>query len=484
MAPLADPDLPMHLAVGRWIVQHQAVPTTEPFAWTRPGAPYFAYSWLVQTVMYLLMHAAGPLALRLLHGFLLAAAFASALIAGRSIGWTRDTSCLVAAFHLVVFTSVSPLLRPQEALFVLLPLEWALVARALGSKGDRGLPTLIGLGLIAAVTVNTHVFFPLLAAPLSLLFTLPAEAQEDSLGRRIQRGMPLAAALALGVACSPYVLHWGQVFALNFKENVLFGPSSQIAEHQPGFSTRGGLGMALALLPLIASGRWTHRERVVWGAMWAVGLIVFALKTKGLLVWWALAFPLAGLSAATLMAAWDTLRVIPPLLAFAIPLAAGIGYLIGVPPTIPTLATGWRAEHVQPGSTLSSPAALAMDTLVTQLAGREGERRVLTVFDLGSYLTWRAPALSASIDGRTIFPDSAALPDAPLSPTAPERPIGPWRSADAAIVPLGYPVAKVLDTARGWRRLATTRVQSSPFGTVGLWLKDSARASAPGASRH
>jgi len=218
--------------------------------------------------------------------------------------------------------------------------------------------------------------------------------------------------------------------------------------------------------------------------MWAVGLIVFALKTKGLLVWWALAFPLAGLSAATLMAAWDTLRVIPPLLAFAIPLAAGIGYLIGVPPTIPTLATGWRAEHVQPGSTLSSPAALAMDTLVTQLAGREGERRVLTVFDLGSYLTWRAPALSASIDGRTIFPDSAALPDAPLSPTAPERPIGPWRSADAAIVPLRYPVAKVLDTARGWRRLATTRVQSSPFGTVGLWLKDSARASAPGASRH
>src|SRR5919107_301212 len=77
MAPLADPALPMHLAVGRWIVEHRAVPTTEPFAWTRPGAPYYAYSWLMQTAMYLLMHAVGPLALRLLHGALLAAGVGS-----------------------------------------------------------------------------------------------------------------------------------------------------------------------------------------------------------------------------------------------------------------------------------------------------------------------------------------------------------------------------------------------------------------------
>ena len=42
-APLADPDLPMHLAIGEWIVAHRQVPFIEPFAWTRPGEPYFAY---------------------------------------------------------------------------------------------------------------------------------------------------------------------------------------------------------------------------------------------------------------------------------------------------------------------------------------------------------------------------------------------------------------------------------------------------------
>jgi hypothetical protein len=470
LAPLADPDLPMHLAVGRWIVQHHAVPTTEPFAWTRPGAPYFAYSWVMQSAMYLLMCAAGPLALRLLHGALLAAAFGSALIAGRQMGWSRDASCLVAALQLVVVTSVSPLLRPQEALFVLLPLEWGLVSRALSlDKGGR-LPTLAALGLIAALTVNIHLFFPLLAAPLSLALTVPEEGNDDSLGRRIGRGLPIAAVLALGAACSPYTLDWGQLFALNFRENVLFGPSSLIAEHQSGFSARLGIGIALTLLPVIASAGWSNRERTVWGAMWALGLVVFALKVKGLVVWWILAFPLAGLSAMVLHSWWSSLRLIPPLLAFAVPASAGFGYITGVPPTIPTLGEAWRAENVTAGSTLSSPAALATDTLLRILEARAPKARVLTVFDLGSYLTWRVPDLSASIDGRTIFPDSAALPDVPLSSTKAERPLGPWRSADAALLPMNFPVAGVLDTARGWQRLATNDLPSSPFGPIGIWI--------------
>jgi hypothetical protein len=484
LAPLADPDLPMHLAVGRWIVQHHRVPTTEPFAWTRPGAPYFAYSWLMQSALYLLMCAAGPVALRLLHGALLAAAFGSALFAGRHMGWSRNASCFVAALQLVVVTSVSPLLRPQEALFVLLPLEWGLVSRALSSDKGGRLPTLAALGLIAALTVNTHVFFPLLAAPLSLALTMPETSDDDSLVRRIGRGLPVAAVLALGAACSPYTLDWGEVFALNFKENVLFGPSSLIAEHQSGFSARLGIGIALTLLPVIASEGWSIRERAVWGAMWALGLVVFALKVKGLVVWWILAFPLAGLSAMVLQSWWSALRLIPPLLAFAIPLSAGFGYVMGVRPTIPTLREAWQAENRTAGSTLSSPAALASDTLLILLEARATNARVLTVFDLGSYLTWRAAGLSASIDGRTIFPDSAALPDAPLSATKAERALGPWRSADAALLPVNFPVAAVLDTARGWQRLATNDLPSSPFGPIGLWINHDRELSLPPAVKH
>jgi hypothetical protein len=420
------------------------------------------------------MHAAGPVALRALHGSLLAAAFWSVLSAGRQMGWTRDTSCLMAAAHLVVFTSVSALLRPQEVLFVLLPMAWALVARTLRIDGSRKLPTLLGLGLVAAIAVNTHVFFPLMVVPLSQALTMPPGPQAASITSRIRRAAPAAVALLLGGLCGPYTPDWAKIFELNFTTNVLFGQTSLIAEHQPGYSTRLGLGFALALLPLIVSDTWTKRERVVWGAAWIVGLVAFALRAKALVVWWFLVFPLAGQSAFTLLSVSNAYRVLPPLLSFVVPIAAALGFLVGVRPTIVPLAQAWRAENVTPGTTLSSPAALATDSLLVQLERRATGARVLTVFDLGSYLTWRARGLSASIDGRTIFPDSAALPDASLPPTAQQRALGPWRSADAAIVPPNYPVAAVLDTATGWQRIAKTSLPSSPFGPVGLWINRAA----------
>src|SRR5690606_14188791 len=52
LLPLMDPDFPMHLAVGEWIVRERAVPFVEPFAWTRAGEPYHAYSWLPQVTFY------------------------------------------------------------------------------------------------------------------------------------------------------------------------------------------------------------------------------------------------------------------------------------------------------------------------------------------------------------------------------------------------------------------------------------------------
>jgi hypothetical protein len=298
----------------------------------------------------------------------------------------------------------------------------------------------------------------------------PRDDGDDSLQRRLRSGIPLGVVLIVGAMCSPYALDWFRVFELNFRANALFGQSSLIAEHRGGFSSRLGLGAVLTLFPLMSSGSWTQRERVVWGAMWAVGLIAFALRAKALVVWWFLAFPLAGLSASALLSTSPAYRLIPPLITFAVPIAAAFGFVVGVPPTILPLVRAWHAENVAPGATLSSPAALATDTLLTQLTSHAHAKRVLTVFDLGSYLTWRAPGYSASIDGRTIFPDSAALPDATLSPTTPTRSLGPWRSADAALVPLVYPVADVLDTAVGWRREAVSDVASSPFGSVGLWL--------------
>jgi hypothetical protein len=98
--------------------------------------------------------------------------------------------------------------------------------------------------------------------------------------------------------------------------------------------------------------------------------------------------------------------------------------------------------------------------------------RVLTVFAYGSYLGWRLPTLSQSIDTRGgIFPDSAALPDLDVARGATH--LGPWRSSDLAIVPLTFPVARVLDEDPDWLKIGVC--DPSPWAPTapraGLWVR-------------
>jgi hypothetical protein len=113
----------------------------------------------------------------------------------------------------------------------------------------------------------------------------------------------------------------------------------------------------------------------------------------------------------------------------------------------------------------SEPAAAWLESHTTIPRGT----RLLTSFNYGSYLKWRLPAVSESIDSRNIFPDSVALPDIPS--TNADRPTGPWRSSDLAVVPETFPVAGILDHDPEWRKIGTA--VASPWAPsaprVGLW---------------
>src|SRR5215471_14864462 len=45
---LNDPDTYWHIALGRWIFEHHAVPTTDPFSATLQGTHWVAFEWLSQ----------------------------------------------------------------------------------------------------------------------------------------------------------------------------------------------------------------------------------------------------------------------------------------------------------------------------------------------------------------------------------------------------------------------------------------------------
>src|ERR1700737_273947 len=51
---VSDPDIWWHLATGRWILQHHALPMTDPFSSYGLGKPWIDYSWMFDVIVQLL----------------------------------------------------------------------------------------------------------------------------------------------------------------------------------------------------------------------------------------------------------------------------------------------------------------------------------------------------------------------------------------------------------------------------------------------
>ncbi|HEX6537162.1 MAG TPA: hypothetical protein VF041_21450 [Gemmatimonadaceae bacterium] len=463
LLPLSDIDLPMHLAVGSWIARHHAVPRVEPFAWTRPGAPYFAYSWLVELGAYELLSRVGPLGPHLLHAVIVTAAVAVMVPLGRALGWRPFTTFIVAVLHFVVLTRLTPALRPQATLFALVPLSW--IGAAWLERGGRRWSALALMFAASALAAASHILFPLVAAPVLLL----------AAGERggVRRAAWAAAAVGAGWLCSPYALAWPAVFRLNFAPNLLFRYPTGIEEYQPGFIAAPVFGALLAVIPwAAAAGRRVDRRLAALAALWVIGLLGFAHAEKALIVWWLVSLPLVGMAAGRLPEPRRARR------AWAAALA-------------PVVVVGlMAAEHLLLGGAIRAREG-GVDTRT--LPGRRAETaepaaawleaharparraRLFTTFNYGSYLTWRLPRYSASIDSRTIFPDSVAAPEAMVVRAYAGSPLGPWREADVAVVPPRYPVAAALGAAPDWVRLPAP-------GPLGVWARrawwDSVRTSA------
>jgi hypothetical protein len=467
LLPLYDPDLPMHLAIGEWIVQHRALPLVEPFAWTRVGAPYYAYSWLPETTFYLVHRAFGPVGLRVLQGLLMVGVAAATASRGRAARWHLGTMICVPALSVLVAALVTPSLRPQIVLLIVLPLVWAEMYRLQAGAALR--PIVVRLVFLSAVAANSHLFFVLVLAPVSLLLT--------------RRPLPLrlvvvvGASLASGWLLTPYVLHWPELLRTSFAPNAIMAWPSPVAELQPGFRSLLELrvialpALVLTLLP------WSRgisarppAERLMAGAYWLVGLVGFAYAVRLLLVWWLLVLPFVAWAIEARAA-----READSLPRLHVRLPAYVALLVLLVLSVQRSSRSWASEGTTETRTLATTTALGAEPLARWLAEHARPRtrgRLYTVFNYGSYLTWRLPGMSASIDSRGIFPDSVAAPETLIPADREPIAIGPWASADVAIVPLNRRVAAVLDTAAGWRRVATALPDTGSADASGLWVRE------------
>ncbi|MBM4342098.1 MAG: hypothetical protein FJ100_01780 [Deltaproteobacteria bacterium] len=163
LQPISDSDVPMHAAVGRWMLRQGAIlPTPDPLVWTDRGgdAPH---EWLAQGVLGAVADAAGLGALRMV---LLALAVGCLLLLARSLRRAGAGPAATAALLVGWTAAVAPHLAMRPHVF-----GWwaALAVLGLGLADPRpwSLRCAVGWGVATALWANLHssaVAAPLYAA--------------------------------------------------------------------------------------------------------------------------------------------------------------------------------------------------------------------------------------------------------------------------------------------------------------------------------
>ncbi len=144
-----DTDSWWHLQAGRWIVENQAIPTTDPFSHTRLGERWIDHGWLAQAVIFLFWDWLGYAGLVLLLASLVTIAFYFAWLQ------CRDANLWLQAFILVVAAVASGIIwavRPQMVSFLLT----SVVAYILYRYKHNGRYIVWLLPIIMLAWVNIH----------------------------------------------------------------------------------------------------------------------------------------------------------------------------------------------------------------------------------------------------------------------------------------------------------------------------------------
>ncbi|MES2523761.1 MAG: hypothetical protein V4617_13735 [Gemmatimonadota bacterium] len=463
--PLIDPDLAMHLRTAEWIMQEGRVPYAEPFSWTRPGAPFYAYSWLAELLYWGAFTTAGALGLHLVHAFTAAGAFLTVVALGRGSRWTPWATLLVALMSFAIWIAFIGAVRPQALMGLTVPLSWLAAEWMVRGRTRAGL--LLAFAM-AVLTVNTHLLFPVTAMPVIRMLVEPRPQWRTAALFCVANG--------LGWLMTPYAFEFVEMMRINFTGNALIGPQTIVSELEPGFRAFGHAAISiriatiiLLLVPFAIPGRLlTDRERILYGLLWVGGLFLFGTAVRGLVIWLLAALPLLARAAAAIPLPQQPInRRVTAVATLLVPLGL-LGSEFNQQADVPTL-TATRATRQLP-----SPVAVVIEPLARFAECRLGVTRgarAYTVFNYGSYLVWRLPAFSYSIDGRNIYPDSVAGAEAYQTAYNGPMQLGPWRSADVAIAPLQHAVARALDAAPEWQLLRVSRAEKAEDGEAGLWAQ-------------
>jgi hypothetical protein len=168
---LFDPDIYLHVAVGRWMLAHHAVPHSDIFSYTMAGAPWAPHEWLAEIVMAVLHDWFGWAGLVVMTAACFAAA--AGLLLRALMKYIRPTHALIGTAMAAGLCFPHLLARPHA---FSLPLLVAWLAMLVGAAARGRAPPLVGC-LLLALWANLHSGY-IIGLLLAALFA--AEAVLDA----------------------------------------------------------------------------------------------------------------------------------------------------------------------------------------------------------------------------------------------------------------------------------------------------------------
>jgi hypothetical protein len=440
---LSDGDTGWHIRTGELVLATGHAPVADPFSFSRPREPWFAWEWLADALFAIAWRWRGLAGVAVLAGSVLALA-ATLLLMGmlrHGCGLWLGVATTMAA---VSASSVHYLARPHvfSILFYTAGM-WALEE----DRVRRGWKLWL-LVPMTALWANLHGGFAAWLATLGLLAALCA-VERDAQGA--QRYGCLAGLCAVASLANPYGwrLHVHIARYLN---------STWIIDHvqefqSPRIRSEGMLVFAVLLLAAVAmasrADRFAGLLTLVWGFMALrsarhvpfFAIVAAPVVASGLARYWAAAAA-RGSGHGPVRVFWD--------------LALEFGRQARVSLWLPAAAAAVIMAAPAVGFPDTLFPVLAVERNLGQLTPRAAMPRVLTSDQWADYLIFRLyPDQRVFFDGRSDF-YGAALGADYRTLLAAEK---PWRELleryrfDLALLPHDWALGTSLDREPGWHRV-------------------------------
>ncbi len=388
-ASASDFDLGWHIRTGEWILQHHAVPRTDPFSGTLAGKPWQAYSWLYEVLLTKLVQHLGLVGIvAYTSGMVMAITMALFHLVRRLQG---DFSLSVLLAFITGF-SLAHLYTPRPWLFTILffTLELNILMHA---RRTGRLRELAFLPLIFCLWANIHIEYIDGLLVLGLAFAESIFARWWSAAEtRIKPTWMGAALLAsfLATLANPYGWRvYGVVFNYGSRLAATASALNRVSELQ-AIPFRDISDFLILALALIATAALAWQRRLV---VFETGLLIFAalVSFRSQRDIWVIAVVSAGILASRIVVA-SRIQIRVPKLAVALSVvAAGLAIFAG----FRVMKVNNALLQTQIEKSLPANAVKAI-----QAGGYTG--LVYDDYNWGGYLIW-ALHQPVVIDGRASF---------------------------------------------------------------------------------